>query len=334
LDRYGRQIEDLRVTLTHTCNFSCFFCHMEGEPVAGDLLSPKEIALVASVANEFGVRSVKLTGGEPTLRRDLMDVVSALKSVGIEDLSMTTNGVLLGKLARGLKDAGLDRVNVSLHALTPEGFVKVTGVNAFHLVLDGIRAAQEAELRPLKLNYVVNSYNERETLSFLDLAQSLGVDEVHLIELHPVGLGRQAFGTHVSLDGLEEKLRHISSKVETRSKHMRPRYKLSSGTVVEVVRPYRNPLFCSGCNRVRLTVKGELKTCLYREDKVIDVFEVLRGNLVDEDKLNFLRTAFRMALFIREPNFKYGPRSYGEQTSEVARFVPRARLLRYDSRLP
>ncbi|BBD72538.1 GTP 3',8-cyclase MoaA [Sulfodiicoccus acidiphilus] len=293
-----------------------------------NLLSPSQLAVVTRVAREFGVDSVKLTGGEPTLRRDLLDVISAIKSTGVEDLSMTTNGVLLAKLARKLKDAGLDRVNVSLHAISRDGFRRVTGVDAFNTVLGGVRAALEAGLRPLKLNYVVNSYNESETLDFLELAQSLGVDEVHLIELHPVGLGKQTFSAHVGLDRLEEKLSQITKRIEQRSKHMRPRYKLSSGMVVEVVRPYRNPLFCSGCNRIRLTTKGELKTCLYREDKVVDISEVLNGAYGEEEKIDFIRTAFRTALLIREPNFKYYPRDDGIKNFKVGTNYSGLRLLR------
>jgi len=303
-DRFGRPLEDLRVTLTHACNFSCFFCHMEGEGKSEDLLTAEEIALVAKIGREFGIKSVKLTGGEPTLRRDLIEVIKKLKEVGIEEVSMTTNGVLLGKLAKKLKDAGLDRVNVSLHSSNSSLFKEITSVDAFDKVIEGIREAIKVGLRPIKLNFVVTKKNYNEAIKFLDLARSLQVDEVHLIELHPVGLGKEAFNTHISLDPIEEYLKSHGEKLGFRSKHNRPRY-LYEGLVVEIVKPYANPLFCAGCNRIRLTVDGKLKTCLYREDKIVDIKDILRGDYTISEKEDMLRDAYKIAVMIREPNFKF-----------------------------
>ncbi|MFP3201025.1 MAG: GTP 3',8-cyclase MoaA [Sulfolobus sp.] len=303
-DRFGRPLEDLRVTLTHACNFSCFFCHMEGEGKSEDLLTAEEIALVAKIGREFGIKSVKLTGGEPTLRRDLIEVIKKLKEVGIEEVSMTTNGVLLGKLAKKLKDAGLDRVNVSLHSSNSSLFKEITSVDALDKVIEGIREAIKVGLRPIKLNFVVTKKNYNEAIKFLDLARSLQVDEVHLIELHPVGLGKEAFNTHISLDPIEEYLKSHGEKLDFRSKHNRPRY-LYEGLVVEIVKPYANPLFCAGCNRIRLTVDGKLKTCLYREDKIVDIKDILRGDYTISEKEDMLRDAYKIAVMIREPNFKF-----------------------------
>ncbi|MCI2414537.1 MAG: GTP 3',8-cyclase MoaA [Candidatus Aramenus sp.] len=306
IDRYGRPLEDLRITLTHVCNFSCFFCHMEGEGLDKlQGLGLEDILLVAKVSREFGVRSVKLTGGEPTLRKDLLEVVGGIKGLGIGDVSMTTNGVLLGSLAEKLKEAGLDRVNVSLHAVSREKFRKITGVDAFDKVIYGIKRAVEVGLRPIKLNYVVNKKNEDEVFSFLELAQGLGVDEVHLIELHPVGLGKEYFSYHEGLGKIEEFLKRNSRRVEVRNKHFRPRYYLDGGLVVEVVKPYANPVFCAGCNRIRLTADGKLKTCLYRDDKVIDIRHAFDPSVDKREREELVRHAFQIAMSIREPNFKY-----------------------------
>uniref|UniRef100_A0A2U9IG40 Probable GTP 3',8-cyclase n=1 Tax=Acidianus brierleyi TaxID=41673 RepID=A0A2U9IG40_9CREN len=306
IDKYGRPLEDLRITLTHVCNFSCFFCHMEGEgQEKQNGLSLHDIVLVTKVATKFGIKYVKLTGGEPTLRRDLPEIISSIKKVGIKEVSMTTNGVLLNTLAEKLKDAGLDRVNVSLHAIDKVKFKEITGVDAFDKVISGIRKAVEVGLKPVKLNFVVNKKNEEETIEFLKLAEDLGVNEVHLIELHPVGLGKESFSCHESLSKIEQYIKSNSIKSVIRNKHFRPRYYLKSGLIVEMVKPYSNPIFCAGCNRIRLTVDGKLKTCLYKTDKTIDIFSILKADLKDDVKEEVITHAFEIAISIREPNFKY-----------------------------
>ena len=305
IDRYGRPIEDLRVTLTHVCNFSCFFCHMEGEDrLQEGPLTPEEIALVAKVSMEFGVKSVKLTGGEPTLRRDLIQIIKMLKEIGIKEVSMTTNGVLLSSLAYKLKEAGLDRVNISLHALDKELFKEITNVDALDKVIEGIKAAIEAGLRPVKLNFVVTRKNLSQLNKIIEFAENIGVDELRLIELHPVGLGKDAFQYHVDLKNIEELISKRADKIEIRKKHFRPRYYVGN-LVIEIVKPYANPLFCAGCDRIRLTADGKLKTCLYRQDKEIDIMDILRGNYTEEEKIELLRQAFEIGIAIREPNFKF-----------------------------
>ncbi len=305
IDRFGRPLEDLRITLTHVCNFECFFCHMEGEEGDNYILSKEDILLVAKVAKNFDINSVKLTGGEPTLRRDLVEIVRGLKQLGYRDVSMTTNGFLLKDLAYKLKLAGLDRINVSLHAISRETFKKITGVDAFDRVIEGIKSAIDVGLVPVKLNFVVNRRNREEVFKFIELSQNLGVNEIHLIELHPVGLGKLAFKEHDDLREIEEYIEKISIKKQIRKKHFRPRYVLPSGLIVEVIRPYANPIFCAGCNRIRLSVDGKLKTCLYREDNVIDILDILKGEYSEDVKEELLGRAFMIAIAIREPNFKY-----------------------------
>ncbi|MCH1770011.1 MULTISPECIES: GTP 3',8-cyclase MoaA [Metallosphaera] len=307
IDRYGRPLEDLRVTLTHVCNFSCFFCHMEGEDTESmQGLSPHQIGLVSRVAVEFGVKSVKLTGGEPTLRRDLPEIIREIRSSGVRDISMTTNGFLLANIAGKLKDAGLDRINISLHALTREKFKDVTGVDVMDRVIAGIREAKNQGFKPIKLNFVLTKRNSEEAKRVIEFSEEIGIDELHLIELHPVGLGRSTFSFHQGMEELEKEIAKIAVKSEIREKHFRPRYTLPSGLVVEIVKPYANPIFCAGCNRVRLTVDGKLKTCLYRDDKVIDVMYALSNeDLTLEERLELIRHGFEAAISIREPNFKY-----------------------------
>ncbi|ARM76463.1 GTP 3',8-cyclase MoaA [Acidianus manzaensis] len=304
-DRYGRELEDLRITLTHVCNFSCFFCHMEGE---GDLyvngLTPDEIELVAEVSKEYGIKYVKLTGGEPTLRRDLTEIIYRLRNLGLE-VSMTTNGYMLSKIASKLKEAGLNRVNISLHTLDKEKFKKITGVDGMDRVIEGIKEAINVGLKPVKLNFVATKMNINEAFNVIDFAEKIGVNELHLIELHPVGMGKIAFSYHEKLNNLENVLKEKALREGTRNKHYRPRFYLPSGLVVEIVKPYANPIFCSGCNRIRLTVDGKLKTCLYRDDNSIEILNILRSNLDKYHKMQLLKEAFDVAIAIREPNFKY-----------------------------
>ena len=277
---------------------------MEGEDVEGGenaYLSSKEIYLVAKVAKEFGVTSVKLTGGEPTLRRDLTEIVRLLKSLGLE-VSMTTNGFLLDRLAGELKEAGLDRVNVSLHAAYRETFRRVTGVDAFDKVINGVKSALKVGLRPLKLNFVINGVNYAEWRDFLELAITLGVDAVNFIELHPVGRGASTFTFHRGLDEIEEFLKENGRFVSKSRKHNRPVYEYK-GVKVALVKPYSNPLFCAGCNRIRLTADGKLKSCLYRNDRVVDVIGILRYKMPEEEKTELLRRAIGLLINIREPNF-------------------------------
>ncbi|AWR97698.1 GTP 3',8-cyclase MoaA [Acidianus sulfidivorans JP7] len=304
-DRFGRELEDLRITLTHVCNFSCFFCHMEGE---GDLyvngLTPEEIQLVAEVSKDYGIKYVKLTGGEPTLRRDLTEIIYRLKNLGLE-VSMTTNGYILSKIAGKLKEAGLSRVNISLHTLDRERFKKITGVDGVDKVIEGIKEAVNVGLKPVKLNFVATKVNVDEVFNVIDFAEKTGVNELHLIEMHPVGMGKVTFSYHEKLNDLENILKEKAVKESIRNKHYRPRFYLPSGLVVEIIKPYANPIFCSGCNRIRLTVDGKLKTCLYRDDNSIDILNVLRSNLDLNSKKQLIREAFEVAIAIREPNFKY-----------------------------
>lgn len=266
-------------------------------------LTPGEIRLVARVARKLGFSSVKLTGGEPTVRRDITEIIAGIRDAGFDDISMTTNGFTLSDIAHKLREAGLRRVNVSLHSLRRERFRKITGVDGLDRALAGIRASKEAGLDPVKINFVLTSENSDEVWDILDFAGKQGL-EVHLIELHPVGMGKEAFQKHIPFSKVEQELSVSAIRIEVREKHLRPRYVMGNGTVVEVVKPYANPYFCAGCNRIRLSADGKLKTCLYRDDLTVDIIEVLRGKFKEEEKLELLERAFLIANLLREPNFK------------------------------
>ncbi len=275
-DAYGRPLRSLRVSVTDKCNFDCIFCHREGQVGSGEL-STDEILTVAEVLYDVGVFHVKLTGGEPLLRRDIVEIIEGLKNIGYKDVSLTTNGYLLAKYARQLKDAGLDRINVSLHSLKRDIFKKITNVDALDKVLEGVERSIEVGLN-VCLNFVLlRGLNESEIWDITNFVLNKGIG-LHIIELHPVQKGKEVFDKHYWDEKIDEKLRELGGKLEIRDLHYRPRYVFDNGAFIELVRPVNNPIFCAGCTRIRLTSDGFLKPCLMRDDGVY-IRDILESSL-------------------------------------------------------
>ena len=288
-DPYNRPVSNLRVSLTPKCNLSCIYCHKEGERSPKDQLSVEEIAEILRVAAKFEIRSVKFTGGEPLLRPDLLEIIRSVPD-GMES-SLTTNGTLLAALASGLKEAGLRRVNVSLDSLNPETYKKITGIDRLSEVLDGIAAAVDAGLTPVKLNMVVlEGVNDTEIDDFLAYVRGNRNLVLQLIEL----MHFNDCTYHGDLHGLEDTLASRSKQIITRRMHHRKKYCLD-GAEVEVVRPLHNTEFCAFCNRLRVTSDGKLKPCLLRTDNHIDIRAKKGAELED---------LFRKAVALREPFYK------------------------------
>jgi cyclic pyranopterin phosphate synthase len=288
-DPYNRPVSNLRVSLTPKCNLSCIYCHREGEESPKDQLSGEDIAEILRVAAQFAIRSVKFTGGEPLLRPDLSEIIRSVPD-GMES-SLTTNGTLLADCASGLKDAGLRRVNVSLDSLNPETYKKITGIDRLDDVLEGITAAVDAGLTPVKLNMVVlKGVNDTEIDDFLAYVRGNRNLVLQLIEL----MQFNDCNHHGDLQGLEDALASRSTQIITRRMHHRKKFCLD-GAEVEVVRPLHNTEFCAFCNRLRVTSDGKLKPCLLRTDNHIDI----RGKKGAE-----LEALFRRAVALREPFYK------------------------------
>jgi cyclic pyranopterin phosphate synthase len=288
-DSFNRPVSNLRVSLTPKCNLSCIYCHKEGEKSPKDQLSAEEIAEILRVAAKFEIRSVKFTGGEPLLRPDLLEIVQSVPA-GMES-SLTTNGTLLADLASGLKDVGLRRVNVSLDSLNPETYKKITGIDKLSDVLDGITAALDVGLTPVKLNMVVlEGINDNEVDDFLAYVRGNRNLVLQLIEL----MHFNDCNYHGDLNGLEETLASRSKQIITRRMHHRKKYCLD-GAEVEVVRPLHNTEFCAFCNRLRVTSDGKLKPCLLRTDNHVEI----RGKKGAE-----LEVLFKKAVSLREPFYK------------------------------
>jgi cyclic pyranopterin phosphate synthase len=288
-DPYNRPVSNLRVSLTPACNLRCIYCHAEGEVSPEASLSAPEIARIMQVANEFEFRSVKFTGGEPLLRKDVLEIVRSVPD-GMES-SMTTNGTLLANIAPGLAEAGLSRVNISIDSLNHETYKAITGRDCLDEVIEGIDASLDAGLTPVKLNVVVlKGINEHEIDDFIRFVRGNRDLVLQLIELMEL----TGCSYHSELNGLEERLSERSTQVLTRRMHHRKKYCLE-GSEVEVVRPLHNTEFCAYCNRLRVTSDGKLNPCLLRTDNHVDV----RGKTGEELRELFIEAVQRRAPFYR-----------------------------------
>ncbi|HLN88449.1 MAG TPA: GTP 3',8-cyclase MoaA, partial [Candidatus Binatia bacterium] len=283
--------------------YRCAYCHREGEVQranrSAELMSVGEIIRIAKTAIGLGINRIKLTGGEPLMRKDLPQIVSGIAAVpGLRDLSLTTNGLLLGGgMAKILRDSGLKRVNISLPSLNPETYAKLTG-GKLEAALEGIEAAIAAEFCPVKLNMVVlKDVNVDDVPDLIEFAGRNGV-VLQLIELDSVNVGDKYFREHHrSLDEQEEMLRSMAISIEKRPfMHNRLIYHLPNATV-EVVKPIENSDFCMHCTRMRITSDGKLKPCLMRNDNLTDILTPIRQGASDED----LKELFVKANLLREP---------------------------------
>ncbi|MCL0084117.1 GTP 3',8-cyclase MoaA [Dehalococcoidia bacterium] len=288
-DFFNRPINYLRISVTDRCNLRCVYC-MPLEGIAplphGEILSYEEICLVARAASELGISKVRLTGGEPLVRAHLSSLIGMLAEVeGIDDLSLTTNGVLLSRYARELKAAGLKRVNISLDSLQPDRFKQITRIGKLEDTLLGIEAARAAGLQPIKINMVVmGGVNDDEIADFAHLTRENGW-HVRFIEFMPIG-GQEREGKFVPISEIIERIESLgilephSLDGNGPARYFRlPQAKGTIGFISPV-----SEHFCFKCNRLRLTAEGKLRPCLL-SDEEIDLREPLRyGASADELK--------------------------------------------------
>jgi GTP 3',8-cyclase len=300
VDPFGRHVTSLRVSVTQRCNLACFFCHREGEHDSEGEMTPDEIGRLVEIASELGVTKVKVTGGEPLMRRDIVDVTRII-STHVREVSMTTNAILLPEKARSLKDAGLSRVNISLHSLKRESVERIAGVDCLKKVKAGIEAADEAGLKPIKLNLVVmKGLNSDEIPEMLRLSAKTGAI-LQLIEYQRLERGVERWGDlYYDLTPLERMWDVEAVKIVEQEMHRRKRYTLADGANVEIVRPIHNTVFCNNCNRLRLTSDGRLKPCLMRSDNLVPAVQLLRMGASKEKLVD----AFRRATSLRAPYWR------------------------------
>ena len=268
VDGFGREVSGVRVSLTDRCNFDCVYCHNEG---LGDTRGPMEpedeemdtddVVRFLEVAAEYDVGKVKFTGGEPMLRQDLEEMIRRTPD-GMET-SLTTNGTFLPGRAEELKEAGLSRVNVSQDALDPEEFAAITKSGAYDRVMEGVEAALDAGLDPVKLNMVVFTHTAGYVEGMVEHVAANSGLQLQLIEYMPELTGKPEW--NIDIGRVHRWLADIADRVEEREMHDRKRYWVDGG-MVEIVDPVENEDFCANCHRVRVTHEGYLKGCLNRND--------------------------------------------------------------------
>ena len=296
MDGHGRPIGDVRVSVTDRCNLRCRYCMpAEGLPWLDReaLLSYEELTRIIGLLSSMGVRKVRLTGGEPLVRRDLWRLVEAVAPL-VDDLALTTNGILLGAQVEELVRAGLRRVNVSLDALTPESFEALTRRSQLDRVLAGLEACERfPELRPIRVNAVaMRGFTEAQVLGFAELARRKPY-VVRFIEFMPLDADR-AWRPEDVLSG--EEIRAMVDAVHPLVPVGRPRHgtaqrwRFADGSgELGFISPVSDP-FCGDCNRIRLTAEGELRTCLFSLTET-DLREPLRAGASDDELEAIVRKA-------------------------------------------
>lgn len=270
-DTFAREITYLRVSITDRCNLRCRYC-MPEEGVCKlshrDVLSFEEIEEIVYAAAELGIKKVRITGGEPLVRKGCPELCGKIAKIpGIEEVTLTTNGVLLEQQALALKEAGVHRVNVSLDTLDPEKYRKITGGGSIDPVLRGLEAAYKVGLTPLKLNTVlIGGFNDDEIPAFVEMTRNTPV-ELRFIELMPLGPGAE-FGEEAYLSG-DTVLRQMPSLAPLPADGGVARlYQLPGGIGrVGLISPLSRH-FCATCNRLRLTSEGALKPCLHSSQEI------------------------------------------------------------------
>ena len=300
-DNYGRPVLNLRISVTQKCNMHCPYCHREGETNPSTVMSVEEIVHIVKIALSLGISRVKLTGGEPLIREDILDIVGGIAELrGLRDLSMTTNGTFLGAIAKDLKMKGLNRVNVSLPTLNPETYRNLRGGN-LRDTIEGVRAAVEAELYPVKLNMLIlKNVNEREVEKMIQFAERT-MTILQLIELEPLNLSDAYYERyHLDLNEIEQRLKEQALEVRTREYMQNRRIYFLPRVKVEVIHPIENTEFCARCTRIRVTSDGKLKPCLMRNDNLVDILTPLRNGANEEE----LTKTFLEAVKRREPYYK------------------------------
>jgi GTP 3',8-cyclase len=319
-DKFGRVIRDLRISVTDKCNFRCFYCIPDEDIVwkrRQDLLTYEEIILLAEIAVGLGVEKLRLTGGEPLLRKDIEYLIERIAGIdGVKDLALTTNADGLKARAKSLRDAGLNRLTISCDSLKPEVFKKITRRDSLQSVLDGIEATMAAGFAPPKINCVViRDLNDTEVADFADFARATGVS-MRFIEYMPLDNGHQ-WDKSMLVSG-----REIVQRIEERHKlvpvhrdhpsETALKYVFADGAKGEIgiIAPVTQA-FCGACSRLRLTADGNLRTCLFSmtDHNIRD--RIRRGDSREDLRQFMIDTVWKKeeGHRINEPDFVQPPRT-------------------------
>ena len=282
-DQFARDIDYLRLSVTDRCNLRCIYCMPEeGAQLKKDeeILTLEELYLISETAVSMGIKKIRLTGGEPLARRGIIDLVAMIKGIGgLEELTLTTNGTLLKSFVPALREAGLDRINISLDTLDAEKYKTITRGGDIKQVLDGIEAALELGLEPIKINCVLmDGFNNDEIHRFVLLAKDKPL-HVRFIELMPIGEMQKKQDGYLPLEPVKKELikaYELFPASGVKANGPAEQYLLSGGKgTVGFISAITNH-FCHKCNRLRLTADGKIKPCL-ESDFEVDLMDVLRG---------------------------------------------------------
>jgi GTP 3',8-cyclase len=296
-DKFDRAITDLRISITDRCNYKCVYCRTGNEGAVYGELPFADYLRMARVLVSLGITKIRITGGEPLLRKGVVDFVRELSrletSTGTSlDIAITTNGHLLAEMAKPLKDAGLSRVTVSMDAVDPGTFAKITRVpGSFDQVLAGVRAARDAELGPLKVNCVLmRGFNEDQIVPFGKFAREEGVI-VRFIEFMPLEEDRVwSPEVVVTLDEILQRMGEYRPLIEIPHQHSETarRYRFDDGVgEIGIIAPVSHP-FCGHCSRIRITSDGKIRTCLFSVWDH-DLHELMRRGASDDELVSFIR---------------------------------------------
>jgi GTP 3',8-cyclase len=307
VDGMGRTIVNLRISVTDRCNFRCTYC-MPADNVEfmdrANLLTFEELTRIATIVSKMGINRLRLTGGEPLMRKDLPQLIKMLSEVeGIDDIAMTTNAFFLKEHAKNLKEAGLKRLNVSLDALDPEKFKHVNRRDCLQQVLDGLQEAAKVGFKSIKINAVaMKNFSETEIIRLIDMGRSDGF-EVRFIEFMPLDSDKAwerdkvLFG-HEIVDLIRKKheLIPIDNSLEIGPAS---EYEFADGKgKIGIITAVSNP-FCDHCNRIRMTADGTLRTCLFSTQET-NLKELIRSGASDETIVETIQ----QAVLIKEPGHK------------------------------
>ena len=269
IDNYGRTIDYLRISVTDKCNLRCSYCMPEEgvcKKAHTQMLRNEEMLEIVKVAALEGVKKIRLTGGEPLVRKGIVDLIRGINEVvGIEDICMTTNGILLNNQAMALKEAGLRRLNISLDTLDRDKYKEITRGGSLDEALAGIHAAIEAGIRPIKVNTVlIGGFNDNEVMDFMKFASTYDL-EWRMIELMPIGEVSQWSSEHfVNGQQLLASIPNLTSVVDTSTRRVKKYYHSELDITIGLIDAISGS-FCDSCNRLRLTSDGKIKPCLHSD---------------------------------------------------------------------
>ncbi|MFV8829868.1 GTP 3',8-cyclase MoaA [Alkalihalobacterium sp. APHAB7] len=317
VDRFDRKHDYLRISVTDRCNLLCHYCVPNGVHDCTSfqhLLTDDEIVNIVQAGAQLGIKKIRITGGEPLVRKGLPKLIGRLKEIpGIEDIALTTNGIFLAKYAQALKDAGLNRINISLDTLNEEKYTKISRNGKLKDVLEGIQAAIDHQLHPIKLNVVLlKDYNVDEIETFLKWTMKENI-QIRFIEYMPIG--NQQFEWSKQYQSLSI-VKNIAETIGIYTEHERKElagpartfsFENAKGSF-GLIHPISNE-FCASCNRLRLTADGHLKSCLFWEAEVpVKAIAHDHHALID---------AYKRALFLKPKNHEMGQTMYEQGTPTV-----------------